>query len=267
MAPSSGGGPGRSRNNIRNRHAVGAGGIGDNMNKIELTTTPAISGKLFRTNLCNLSERLKHDANGYYYGVNDPGDTVWTRDGYFDLSDLKTKSWSFQVPDDKMGVETVARALGNGMAGITTRSPKECLVVCREHGITPKTVKHREGKKSYATDVLFCKTPVLVLSHNSNGCRMVWGEVPYTFSGPDYFTLKHDWWLDFYNLRPGLKDGGCFVQSSSSSAVIMAEKEDSVWTITLTMPLLPDGQKVGTSYESHFRGAYNWHKRQLQKAS
>lgn len=238
------------------------------MEKLEMTTTPAISGEYFFENLRRSSERAYSREEGYLYGeCSFPNSLVRAKDKEFDLLSLKTKSWSFQVPDDKMGVETVARALGNGMADITIRSSEECLVACREHGVTPKTVKRREGKNSYVTDVLFCKTPVLILAPNSAGCRMVWGGAVDTLSGSVYTDRELGWEVDFYDLRPGLKDGGCFVQSSSSSAVIIAEKEGSVWTITLTMPLLPDGQKVGTSYESHFRGAYNRYKRQLQKAS
>lgn len=93
MAPSSGGGPGRPRNNIRNRHAVGAGGIGDNMEKLEMTTTPAISGEYFFENLRRSSERAYSREEGYLYGeCSFPNSLVRAKDKEFDLLSLKTKS-------------------------------------------------------------------------------------------------------------------------------------------------------------------------------
>lgn len=175
------------------------------------------------------------------------------------------KTWSFEVPDTKDGVMTVARALGHGMADLSPMYDDDDLRIALNdaYGIRLKKVQHHEGDQASYEQTMICKKPVLIISPDTIGYRCVWGSVLETYGASASTDPEEaegeDWSVDFYELHPGMKDGGCLVQSGSSSATVMAEKSGDTWTVTLTLPMLDSGKIIGRSYESAFRGAYKWY--------
>lgn len=226
----------------------------------KIKTRPVVAGKAFDEELHAMSIKAITNTNpdGYCQYGTPCYDVVTSRESLL-LSDVRVKTWSFQVPDDELGVQTVAKAVGYGMANVDSCCD-EFLEVCRKYGMIRKV-------KDGVEFVEFTK-PVFMASLDTRGWRVVWGGVKcnhdclvYNDDVPD----PSDCLTDFYDLRPKMEDGGCLVQSSSSSAVIKAEKKASIWTITLTLPILEDGRKVGRGYESCFRSAYNQYCRRLKK--
>lgn len=155
----------------------------------------------------------------------------------------------FEVPDTVQGIRTVADALGYGMPHASYGD--DCVDVYR-----------RLEMRNVTRDLVRFNGPVLFLSHESFGYRATWGGAKEAFVC--YYNLceEEGWTTDYYELRPGLSDGGIVVQSSSTTAAIMAEKKGSIWTLSLISPII-NGEAIGRSYESSFRGAFNWYKRQV----
>lgn len=220
-----------------------------------MTVTPVTTSESFRREL----DALNKSKDSKSYGKL-PCLDVRTSNGDFDLNEVRVKSWSFQVPDSALGIQTVAKALGNGMADLVSCS-RTCAEECKAHGAVWR--RDSEGAR-----VVEFEEPTLAISPDTCGWRAVWGGMKQAYAG--YTSTEEDpdemeWSVDFYDLHPGMKDGGCIVQSSSSSAAIKAEKKGSVWTITLTLPILESGQKVGYGYESVYLWAYHWHCRQVKR--
>ncbi len=197
-----------------------------------------------------LTSEDSREAKSYGYKV----DTVKVRDGELKLGDLSLESWEFKVPDDKLGIKAVAAALGYGMPNVSSSDSEEAKEAYTDWGMK----KNRNG-------FIFFNEPVVLLADQTAGYREIWGGVAEASEG--YLTVDEDlgWYTDVYMLRTNLPDGGILVQSSSSAAYIIAEKNGTIWTLTLTMPVLADGTPVGSSYQSMFRGAFNWYHRQLKK--
>ena len=56
------------------------------------------------------------------------------------------------------------------------------------------------------------------------------------------------------------------IQSSSSGAIIRAEKKGHTWTLSLQMPVDADGVVRGRGYEAMFRAGYNYYCDKATKA-
>ncbi len=166
---------------------------------------------------------------------------------------------SYQVTDGKLGLQAVAKSLGHGCpSGIDERSfrydtYKELGFVSCKHGNTK-----------------FSK-PVLALSQQTAGYRVAWGGVCDAYLEElevDDWDEEDvtDWTHDVYLLRTNLADGGVLIQSSSSGAIIRAEKKGHTWTLSLQMPVDADGVVRGRGYEAMFRAGYNYYCDKATKA-
>lgn len=225
----------------------------------EIKTASPTSGRDFEENLHSLVF-LHGNPNGYEhrrYGRFCGRVAVKTK-GY-KLADLRVKSWSFEVPDSKTGVMAVAKALGHGMADLSPALGNQEAhdELQKNYGIKLKKVKRHSEFTSYGQGMT-CEEPVLAISPDTLGYRCVWGGVLEAYD-PTAELSSDGLSMHFYKLHPGMKDGGCLVQSASSSATILARKSGGIWTVTLIMPMLGNGRTVGKSYDSAFRGAYKWY--------
>ncbi|MDE7407474.1 MAG: hypothetical protein K2M76_03550, partial [Muribaculaceae bacterium] len=187
---------------------------------------------------------------------------VKSRAGEVNLTDLQVQSWSFEVPDTKTGVMTVVKAFRHGK---TELSPllgnTELLDTLQEaYGFSLKEVPCYGFAPVAHEWLASCQDPVLIISPQAPNYYCLWGGVLDTYNASicvDPDESEDDWSADFYQFHKGMKDGGCLMQSATSSATIMAKKHINRWTITLTMPTLDNGNSVGKDYEAIFRFAYN----------
>lgn len=174
---------------------------------------------------------------------------VQTGQGSFSPREMGGSVWSFQVPDNRLGIKAVAAALGNGMPNIPEGNVSS---VYRELGL----FRDKAGFAHF-------RQPVILCSRDTIGFRAIWGGVRNSyykeFEGEDGCNIVA------CRLRTNLLDGGILVQSSSSAAYITAEKRGYTWTLTLNMPMAKDGTLYGHKYRSAFRGAQRWYNRERQR--
>lgn len=183
------------------------------------------------------------------------GESCWVmvEDHTHEDADLDHASWQFRVKDSTAGIKAVAIALGNGMPNLSTSDE------CAEEYHTLGVEFAEEGCKHF----LRFHQPNLFFASASSGFRAIWGsDLNRRIQVAELDTWEEEGWsLDVYKLRPNLPNGGFLVQSGNSCAFVMAEKRGSTWTITLTMPITPDGKLVGSVYQANFHAARRWYAR------
>lgn len=183
------------------------------------------------------------------------GDTV------LNLATLKKAKIVFKVPDTDLGVMAVARALGFGMSAIS--SDDQDAERYGEFGITFR----ENGKPKFSEPVLMMSSETMAYREIAGGLRTYPDRTLVTYDDWDEETGCGDvWTLDAFRLHPGMADGWALVQSASSCATVKAEKRGGMWTVTLTMPILPNGRKTGYGYKACFDSAKVWYRDEKRKA-
>lgn len=181
------------------------------------------------------------------------------RDSFLDLADLKKVKTMFKVPDAELGVMAVARALGFGMSEVSASDQDAARY--EEFGISFR----KNGRPKYSQPVLLMSSETMAYREIAGGLRAAADRTLVTYDDwNDELGCGDVWTLDAFRLQPGMDDGWALVQSASSCATVKAEKHGKVWTITLTMPVLPNGKKTGYGYKAVFDSAKAWYAQELK---
>lgn len=194
-----------------------------------------------------ITATIRHEAEENFFSY---GSALYMC-GY-DLGPDHRIGYEFEVPDNELGISTVARALGYGMSLYKPTSN-----AAKELGASINS----EGKMD-------CTYPNLFMSPDTCYYKEVWGGVRAAFDSSIPIWNGNDeplWTTDVYRLRTNLENGGAMVESYSSSASITTEKRGNRWILTLNLPIVSHDEKVGAYYQERFHDAYQWYQHQVSR--